>query len=171
MNRDAGEIINDLIKGDFLIDCPCDECLAAGTPIKAKDASLFYLDDFSKAGKEALTAWQEELKANEKELKETRKKAAIKSETTTKAVNVGFMSERLAPVLKDFKFEHTDCRSIFDPIDYIIFEGLSKKCEVNNIIFAEIKTGGARLNEHQKQIKEAVEKKKVEFDVYKGAAK
>jgi predicted Holliday junction resolvase-like endonuclease len=43
--------------------------------------------------------------------------------------------------MRDFSFDRNDCRSLFDPIDYIIFEGLSKKNSVSKILFTEIKTG------------------------------
>ena len=68
-------------------------------------------------------------------------------------------------------FEPGDCRSLFDPIDYVIFEGLSKKRKVERIIFTDIKTGSARLKTNQKEIKELVEKKKVNFDLYRRAGK
>ena len=62
---------------------------------------------------------------------------------------------------------HNDCRSLFDPIDYIIFEGLHKKGVVSKIIFTDIKTGAARLKNNQKEIKLAIENKKIEFKTYK----
>jgi predicted Holliday junction resolvase-like endonuclease len=68
--------------------------------------------------------------------------------------------------MKDFCFDRNDCRSLFDPIDYIIFEGLSQKNSVSKILFVEIKTGKARLNNHQKEIRSLVERKRVEWDTY-----
>ena len=91
----------------------------------------------------------------------------IKSEVGAKAINLGFLLERLAPTLDDFTFNKNDCRSIFDPIDYVIFEGLNKKQRVDKIVFVDIKTGGARLTSKQRKIKQVVEEKKVEFKTYK----
>lgn len=85
---------------------------------------------------------------------------------TARAVNIGFILERIAPAFTHFPFEHNDCRSLFDPIDYVIFEGLNKKGVVNKIIFTDIKTGAARLNPHQKEIKSLIQNKKVEFKTY-----
>ena len=56
---------------------------------------------------------------------------------------------------------------MFDPIDYVIFEGLSEKQKVDNIIFVDIKSGGARLTQKQKKIKQVVKDKKVVFKTYK----
>ncbi|MFH1620033.1 MAG: Holliday junction resolvase-like protein [bacterium] len=81
------------------------------------------------------------------------------------------MLERLAPAMKSFRFNRNDCRSLFDPIDYIIFEGLSKNGTVSRLLFADIKTGKARLSGGQKKIRELVERKKVDIDYYKPEAK
>ena len=85
---------------------------------------------------------------------------------TTRAVNIGFILERIVPAFDHFPFEHNDCRSLFDPIDYLIFEGLNKRGVVSKLIFTEIKSGSARLNNNQKEIKELVKNKKVEFKTY-----
>jgi predicted Holliday junction resolvase-like endonuclease len=54
----------------------------------------------------------------------------------------------------------------YEPIDLIAFNGLGKG-EVSSLDFIEIKTGKARLNEHEKAVKEAVEAGKVEYKVIK----
>ena len=82
-------------------------------------------------------------------------------------MNIGFVLERIAPTLDGFTFDQNDCRAMFDPIDYVIFEGLSSTGKVNKIILVDIKTGGARLNPKQRRIKELVEDKKMEFRTYK----
>jgi predicted Holliday junction resolvase-like endonuclease len=135
-------------------------------PIRLKDAGLFHLDDFTD---EAIAVYEEylnELKERRNELKAKKKDITEKSTVVTKSVNVGFILERLAPSLESFKFHKNDCRSLFDPIDYVIFEGLASKGEITKVIFSDIKTGNARLNSCQKQIKKLVEEKKVNFDVY-----
>ena len=109
----------------------------------------------------------EEQKERRAGLKEKKLKIPKESEVKTKAVNLGFLLERLAPTLDGFTFNKNDCRSMFDPIDYVIFEGLNKKKKVDKIMFVDIKTGGARLTQKQKKIKQVVEDKKVEFKTYK----
>ena len=70
----------------------------------------------------------------------------------------------LAPTLDGFTFNKNDCRSMFDPIDYVIFEGLSEKQKVDKILFVDIKSGKARLSAKQKKIKIAqCQDKKVHF--------
>ena len=162
LTKEAKEIIGTLEENQFYVECPC-----CGETILLKNAGLFYLDDFSPDAEKLYQQKVAECKLREKQLREKRKKISEKSEVSTAAINIGFNSERIAPLMKDFSFDRNDCRSLFDPIDYIIFEGLSKKNSVNKILFTEIKTGRARLNDHQKEIRSLVERKQVTWDTYK----
>ena len=103
------------------------------------------------------------------ELKQHKLNIPLRSERTTKAVGIGFIYERLAPTLEGFTFNKNDCRSMFDPIDYVIFEGLSEKKKVDKIIFMDVKSGKARLSAKQRTIKRVVEDKKVQFRTYKSS--
>ena len=161
-SKEAKEIIRTLEENNFYVECPC-----CGEPILLKDAGLFYLDDFSPDAEKLYQQKLQECKIREKEIREERKAISRRSETTTTSVNIGFILERIAPSMKEFPFNHNDCRSLFEPIDYIIFEGLSKKNSVSKILFTEIKTGKARLNPHQKEIRKLVERKQVTWDTYK----
>jgi predicted Holliday junction resolvase-like endonuclease len=160
--QEAQEVIRSLKENKFYAECPC----GCGEEILLRDANLFYLDDFSDIGKESYKQIQEDIKVQKKELKQREKYMASKSEIAAQSVNIGFIMERLAPTLKSFPFEHYDCRSLFDPIDYVIFEGLHKKGVVSKIIFTDIKTGNAKLKSSQKEIKELVNNKKVNLRVY-----
>ena len=55
---------------------------------------------------------------------------------------------------------------MFDPIDYVIFDGLNKTGEVQKIFFIDIKTGEARLKKNQKAVKQKVQDKLIEFKHY-----
>lgn len=81
-------------------------------------------------------------------------------------VNIGKIIEEIVPALPAFPYKSADCRSLLDPIDYMVFDGLAKNGYFSQIHFLEIKTGHARLNEHQKQVKSAIEKKRTDFQVY-----
>jgi predicted Holliday junction resolvase-like endonuclease len=160
--KEAKEIIHTLEENNFYVECPC-----CGEQILLKDAGLFYLDDFSPEAKELYQQKLAACKVREKEIREERKAISRRSETATTTINIGFILERIAPSMRDFRFERNDCRSLFDPIDYIIFEGFSKRNSVSKILFTEIKTGKARLNDHQKEIRALVERKRVTWDTYK----
>ena len=156
------ETLDALNNGKFHIECPhCDE------EVKLSEAGLFHLDNFTPEAQGVYKQMLEDQKERRAKLKEKKANIPIKSEVGAKAINLGFLLERLAPTLDDFTFNKNDCRSMFDPIDYVIFEGLNKKQRVDKIVFVDIKTGGARLTSKQKKIKQVVEEKNVEFKTYK----
>ncbi|MFA6365490.1 MAG: Holliday junction resolvase-like protein [Candidatus Paceibacterota bacterium] len=159
---EATKLIKLLVTGKFYCECPC----GCGEEINLKNAGLFYLNNLTSAAEKERKMMLDELKEQQSKLKVVRSNMTKRAQLTTKSVNIGFILERLAPSLKSFRFSHNDCRSLFDPIDYVIFEGLSKNKTVNKIIFTDIKSGAASLKSRQKEIKSLVQNKKVEFRTY-----
>lgn len=161
MAQSHQDLINFLQQNGFKANCP-----TCGEGIKLKDSSLFSLDNFNAQAKQLLNEKKEELKIQREEISKKKATTQKRVETTTGSVNMGFILERLAPVLEHFPFDKNDCRSLFDPIDYVIFEGLQKTGKVQKIFFVDIKSGKAKLKANQKAIKQMIEQKKVEFKNY-----
>ena len=99
-------------------------------------------------------------------------KPKIRKETLKKSERVarGFTIENFAPFLQK-KYSPTDFRHLGDPIDYVIYDGLTDihqgvADEIKEIIFLDIKTGQSRLNKGQRRIRDAVNSGKVSFKVY-----
>ena len=142
------------------------ECRACEEPIKLKDCGLFYLGEFADGARKVYERLKREQRERAAELAVRRKEISASSETGAQSVNMGLILERLAPSMGTFRFDRNDCRSLFDPIDYLIFEGLSEKETVSRILFMEVKTGGSPLKPAQKQIRSLVQSKKVSISLY-----
>lgn len=109
---------------------------------------------------------KKEHQLNLKDSIELARKDALKK---SRSVLRGQASEHLAPYVipntnpKDYRF-------MGNPIDYICFEGLSdlldnKTNEIVSIKFVDIKTGKSSLNKSQRRIRDAINSKKVSFEV------
>lgn len=98
------------------------------------------------------------------EFKKSKVSASAGAEKKSFEVGVGKNIEKVVPTLEGFKLPLCDCRPLSDPIDMIVFNGVTKM-KVEDITFMEIKTGNARLNEHQRAIKDAILDKRVGFKV------
>ncbi len=109
---------------------------------------------------------EKKLKERQEELKKGMKRATTGAQTTAKSVNVGKLLEKVFPTMKDFKWELSDCRFLGEPIDLIIFHGLTAG-KVESIRFLEVKSGKAVLNKHQKSVKEAIENNKIKYEEFK----
>jgi predicted Holliday junction resolvase-like endonuclease len=160
--KDAREIIHMLETNGLYAECPC-----CGKPMLLKESGLFYLEDFTPQAEQLCQQRLVDLEERKKQIRARREKISQTSETGARATNIGFILERLAPSMDEFRFDHNDCRGLFDPIDYIIFEGLSRKGKVSKIVFVDIKTGEGRLTPKQKAIRLLVERQRVTFDTYR----
>lgn len=95
----------------------------------------------------------------ENKKKEIREHAIAGSRATT----LGKTIERIAPMFSGFGHHPADARPIFEPLDFVIFDGLYTG-EVTEVVFLEFKTGNAALSRAQRTIREAVNKKRVRFE-------
>jgi len=106
------------------------------------------------------------LSTKKSELKHKRVTRPKEIKIITKRVNIGQIIEKILPATNKFKFETRDCRTLLTPIDYIAFTGLSSNNSVAKISFIEVKTGSARLEKTQRQVKEALNSGNLELRSY-----
>jgi len=92
---------------------------------------------------------------------EIRRDSVNRSRSTLK----GKIAEQMAPVLPDFCYAPSDARFIGSPVDYVIFDGLTRVADDKEneiqIVFMDVKKGNGTLTRTQRLIRQAVEKKSV----------
>ncbi|KHO46830.1 MAG: hypothetical protein QS98_C0001G0089 [archaeon GW2011_AR3] len=93
---------------------------------------------------------------------EIREEAISKS----RSVLTGQFSEQLAPYFPDFKYSPTEARFIGKPIDFIVFKGMDEK-NINEVVFVEVKSGKSKINKHERNLKDAIEKGNVKWEEYR----
>ena len=98
----------------------------------------------------------------EGQIEKERKDAIAKS----RAALGGLFSEQLAPYLPDFPYSPSEVRFIGKPIDFLVFKGADNK-QIDEVVFVEVKSGKAKINNHEKNLKETIEKKKVRWEEYR----
>jgi len=141
------------------------ECPKCGQEFKLRDALLF--DGLKTFPEEALLIQQqlqEELVKRMDNLKKRGVRADEGSERQAVATGLGKILEKVVPTHRDFNVPLSDCRPLYEPIDLIAFNGLSKGT-IKSITFYEIKTGKARLNQHEKMVMKAIDEGKVDYKV------
>lgn len=100
---------------------------------------------------------------NKDKIKRERQDAVKRS----RAVLGGQFSEQLAPFFPEFPCNPGDVRFIGKPIDFIAFPGTAEGKEVKDIFFIEVKSGESQLSQREKEIKEAVQNKRVHYIEYR----
>jgi predicted Holliday junction resolvase-like endonuclease len=84
----------------------------------------------------------------------------------SRAVLGGNFSEQLAPYLPEFPYLPTECKFIGKPVDFIAFNGMDEK-KIDEVVFIEVKSGNAKISQQEKNLKEAIEKKRVKWVEYR----
>lgn len=74
--------------------------------------------------------------------------------------------EKLIPFLEDFPYDAHDMRWSGNPIDFIIFDGLSRG-EPKQVVFCEVKFGKSDLTSMQRKIRELIKRKKVKWEEFR----
>jgi len=150
MPKEVAELINS-IKSDRRLwaVAPCSH------QYRLADSELFYGEELTPRAKEfvdMMTRGLADLRQREKELK-----FALTEGRTKKSaeVKLGKTVEKICSVLPGFPYEPSDCRALFDPIDYVAFKGLSRGT-ISRVDFVDIKTGASRLNQRQREIRDAI---------------
>jgi predicted Holliday junction resolvase-like endonuclease len=151
MIKDPRELVAILRKSRSLaVSCPnCDDEITLNKADLCTEAAL------SPRVMSYIERRHAEFEAKKKELLAVKQRPAVIAKTT-RAVNVGKLFEGLFPLLSGFNFESQDCKLFSDPIDYLVFHGLSKG-RITNIEFGDVKSGKATLTQVQKQVRNLVE--------------
>ncbi len=132
-------------------------CPLCNQLIRLSEMELFYIPDRKEDVLQMLRVKERELGEHESEI---RADAAKRS----RAALLGSLMEQVGPLLPGFKYDLNDLRALWDPIDFVAFNGIGVGRKVESITFVDIKTGEARLKPVQKTIKEAVEAGNVHFE-------
>ncbi len=161
LSLDVSSLIQSLNKSKLIAECPhCGDEFAMSKALLFDGRGKFP----SKAEVKRLELL-EELKERSTDLLERQKRATTKSEKTAIAVGIGKIIEKILPAHKNFDLIPSDCRFLAEPIDMIVFDGVSEN-KIDKITFMDVKTGGATLNTHQKQIRDAIQDNDVKWRSY-----
>jgi len=142
------------------------ECPVCNESNPLSDWNLFYMNNYPSVVKEAIDSVLAQPREARMEYDRLKLKLTKLAAARSVVVNIGKVVEEVAPGLSSFPFRGGDCRSLLDPIDYVVFDGLSEAGKVKQLHFVDVKTGAGRLNDHQKQVKRAVQRHKVEYGVF-----
>jgi len=160
MATETETFIKNLQKSQLSAECP--HCY---DKFQLSEALLFDgRKKFPEKAEEVKSQWKKELDDRIAELVERQKSAKTKAEKSAVAVGIGKIIEKILPGHKNFTMVPSDWRFLAEPIDMIVFEGLSEN-KISHLTFLDIKTGDASLNKHQRRIRDAIQDHDVSWKV------
>ncbi len=137
------------------------ECPGCGEAMRAADAELFDATKrLSGVAAETLCTLGEQLETERQLHKQNVEKAKARTFGAARVTNIGKTVEKIAPSLVGFPEAPSDCRSLFEPIDYLVFRGLRNGI-IDSLGFVDIKSGRGRLSARQKSVRELLESGKI----------
>lgn len=152
------QFIQNLQKANLVAECPhCSKEFSI-----SKSVLFDGRGKFPDTAEQARCTLEREIRDRIAELVERQKKAETKSEKTAVAVGIGKIIEKILPAHKNFNMIPADCRFLAEPIDMIVFDGLSLN-SIQKITFMDVKTGKAALQPNQKKIRDAINDHNVEW--------
>ncbi len=84
----------------------------------------------------------------------------------SQAAITGRVLEKFAPYVPGFAFNPRDARFIGDPVDFVVFDGLSDG-QVRSVVFLEVKSGAGALNGNERKVKTAIAERRVEWQLFR----
>jgi predicted Holliday junction resolvase-like endonuclease len=93
---------------------------------------------------------------------DARRQAVLRSRSTL----LGCLFERLAPFFQRFAHDPRDVRALMNPIDYVVFDGLTVNRRVDRVIFVEVKCGTSRESTTQRSIVQAIRQGRVSTETW-----
>jgi predicted Holliday junction resolvase-like endonuclease len=135
------------------------------TQLAKLDAEIADLEDSHQHALQALEqTWRSRVELEvEKQLQKSKKEIGQKAIDGSWRTQLGKTLEKVVPVFPGFGHHSYDVRPIFDPIDFVVFEGYYQG-NVTDIFFVEFKTNEARMSPIQKSVRSAIDGKRVHFE-------
>jgi predicted Holliday junction resolvase-like endonuclease len=149
------------------------ECPSCGDAFSLKKANLFSMyeepsptaSNVMQERREIAKVLQAEARERRNQLALNRKRKPLKISSSTEATNFGQRCEQIIPAFSTFPYSQSDCRILFKPVDYIVFEGVYRTGRVAAIKLVELKTGGGNLTSNQRQVRNCITEGKVAHEV------
>lgn len=90
----------------------------------------------------------------------------------SKSIIRGSVNEEILPLFSEFPYKISDLKLFGNPIDYVVFDGMSEFRDGNrekeiSIIVADLKTGKASKTPVQNAIKRAIESGRIRFEEWR----
>ena len=150
-----------LIQSARLTDMPLLEYVLAAVVLALVLIIIFQI----KIAREKMKSYAaEQVSAYQKDEEKRSKQRVDKALNVQRSVVKGNVWEQIAPHLPEFEYNPADARFLGNPVDYIVFSGMSDGEDVD-VVIIDVKTGKAQLNTNQRRIRDAINNGRVSFKI------
>ncbi len=140
--------------------CPCCDEI-----VRVSDLRIFtktptpktWLDDYEKQ----VNVLEKNVESFDEKEENIRKTQIEKGRSEAEQV----VGKAISPILKELKINPYDVKSILNPIDFVVFDGMTKNGTVDEILLLSKSLKNPQLNTQREQLHQVVKEKKYEWQI------
>ena len=157
--RRLGDIVNFFeIQRNIFGICPhCEELF------RLSDIRISYRKKFARDWYDRLEKQEERIDDERMNLEETLKAIREKAKERARQKYLPGMLKQADPVFTPLGYYPQDVKAVFDPMDFVIFDGMNKAGKVRRMVFMDEYSTDARVRRIQSSIEDAISKERYGF--------
>ena len=94
------------------------------------------------------------------------KKQRSNAVSRSRNVVLGYVHEKIAPLLPNFPYSYKDLVFLGKWVDYLVLDWLSKGI-LNKIVFLEIKSWTSQLNKNEQLVRDCIAQKRITYEIWR----
>ncbi len=146
-------------------------CPLCGEIFRLSEIKISYKRKFPIDWYDRLLAEGEKLDDREMKLEETLRIIREKATERARRVLLPKLLRRVDPLFTSLGYFPQDAKAIFDPIDFVVFDGMNRDENVRRIVFMDHQTENKDQRIIQKSIEKTIEKERYEWETIRISSK
>lgn len=146
-------------------------CPLCGEIFRLSEIKISYKRKFPIDWYDKLLAEGEKLDEREMKLEETLRIIREKATERARRVLLPKLLRKVDPLFTSLGYFPQDAKAIFDPIDFVVFDGMNRDENVRRIVFMDHQTENRDQRIIQKSIEKTIEKERYEWETIRISSK
>lgn len=146
-------------------------CPMCGEVFRLSEIKISYKRKFPIDWYDKMLAQGEKLDEKEMKLEENLKDIREKATERAKRVLLPRLLRKVDPLFTSLGYFPQDVKAIFDPIDFVIFDGMNRAEKVKRIVFMDQQTENRGQRIIQKSIEKTIEQERYEWETIRISSK
>jgi predicted Holliday junction resolvase-like endonuclease len=138
-------------------------CPYCQTLFRLSDIRISYRRKFAEDWFDKLQSEEEKIEEEQMRLQETLQEIRRRTVERSRKAHLPKMLMQADPVFTPLGYYPQDVKAIFDPLDFVIFDGMNLRGNIKRIVFVDEQTTNSKIRRVQSSIETAIRKDRYEF--------
>jgi predicted Holliday junction resolvase-like endonuclease len=146
-------------------------CPLCGEIFRLSDIKISYRRKFPVDWYDELLAEEEKIAERESKLEEKLEGIREKATEHARRVLLPKLLRKVDPLFTSLGYFPQDVKAIFDPIDFVVFDGMNRAEKVKRVVFMDQQTENREQRMIQKSMEKTIEKERYEWETIRISSK